>query len=115
MGDPPTWVDIAITGTGRICAIAFDGAASGTTPLHFTYGRGSKRGGLGMCPTMLDAVIAARSAERMACICQWSCAAMAWPRKTFFLRLARGQYSSGWPKESEKDEQAIGCASPGRA
>jgi hypothetical protein len=54
------------TGTGRICAIAFTGVASGTTPLHFTYAKGSTRSGLGLYPTMLDGEIAVRGAQQRA-------------------------------------------------
>jgi len=49
------------TGTGRVCAIAFTGVASGTTPLHFTYAKGSTREGAGMWPATADGTITVQS------------------------------------------------------
>jgi hypothetical protein len=48
------------TGTGRICAIAFTGLVSGTTPLHLSYAKGSTRNGVGLYPATMDGSITVR-------------------------------------------------------
>jgi len=54
----------AFTGTGRICAIAFTGVASGTSPLHWTYAKGSTRNGDGLYPALVDALVSVDAPER---------------------------------------------------
>ena len=54
----------AFTGTGRVCAIAFNGVASGTTALHFTYAKGSTRDGEGLYPTTVDGQVVVRAKQR---------------------------------------------------
>jgi hypothetical protein len=52
------------TGTGRICAIGFSGLAPGETTLHFTYAKGSTRGGEGLYPAAADGSIVVSAPQR---------------------------------------------------
>ena len=52
------------TGTGRICTIALTGLVSGTTPLRFTYTKGSTRNGEGLYPATVDGSITVQAPER---------------------------------------------------